>query len=614
VSFPQFEDIQNTFNEFWNATGPMEYTSMYGLADVWEGPMDGAVGMVTSGTTTILAVETYKDNVYVLQGGGISSWLKVITPDGARIYELRGAMILMTNSVLPKYFSMTVINENEVIAGYMYLNLEHQFYAPFGIDLAGIYHNPSFNISNTRVNSTAWLTSIRDIEGWHHILFSKASPDDCLPCETKKKYAKRDFSCREESYSRDATEMPGYQTDTLSYTRSGYGERLTRPRLDVDKCAKAMDQYTAVFNQIKVSPEDVGEVGSKISRYCPSTMYKNLMNHAHYSTGAVEMKDEYISKLLDGNNDIVYLVSKSRELVGEIGEFLYAIGPYLGDNDFTERLFRDTTWWAPVWFNANQDKLTTLDSTQSAYSLLFGVDMLRDFVPMLQGAGIAPDYDSSSAASMKWIIVGKEGTTPEKYSKNAMTYFSFPYSQCISGRKLFSEYDPFLYDGVCGVETRANGVIIWKTLYGYNSKISATFMSNDGVVSDVGAIETPRSFVPASTAPMAVSKGDGVWIIRDYYLRDVGDIDYVESTVKIGDEMETIISSGSAMMYANINEVTGNVGDGHCYMDGTLDSDWGRYDLDDGDIEWDRAWGNDGKQFDWIAGYSGYQIKTADRL
>jgi len=82
-------NVKKTFDEFWKTSPTGSETSMYGLADIWEGPSrDGSPYSAWTGASTVLAIETYKDNVYILQGGHNTSWLKVVTPNGQRMYEL----------------------------------------------------------------------------------------------------------------------------------------------------------------------------------------------------------------------------------------------------------------------------------------------------------------------------------------------------------------------------------------------------------------------------------------------------------------------------------------------------------------------------------------------
>jgi hypothetical protein len=618
VGFPKYSSVKDVFDEFW-ASGIESKTSMYGLSDVWEGPLDPSDSgpSVAPGSNTALAIDTYKDNVYLFYGGGTRSWLKVVTPDGPVIYDIGGQAILMTQSIHPKYFSMAVINENEVIAGYLYLNLEHQFMAPFGIDLAALYKNPSFSISNYRLSDSAWVTGIRDITGWNMVLFSKASAEDCLPCKTKKAFAKQKFSCKDIPYSKEALQLPGYKTGAMSYTGVGYSNRKKTPSLNPSKCIKALNQYAAVFNNVRVSPSDVGSVGAEMSRYCSSAMYTSMIDSAEYSSGSEKMRRDYIEKLArERVNDKELIIKESARLAGLIGEFIYSISEHLGDNDFTKSLIRDTEWWAPIWFNANNSKIQKLPEFKSVYSLLYSVKLQEEFIPLLLSAAKKPESTSGSPGSLGWILVGKENTQLSRYGKNNMTYFRFPRGQCISGRKIGNISSPLSIDGICGVETRADGVLLWAWKYGVgSSKLKLYKYSNDGIFSSVAS--TSVSGTPTSNAPMTAILGGSGWQISDYYYTG-SSISSVGTEMKIGKEISGIVGSGGEISwYANLNDTIGPwAAPDNAYGDGLLDQHPGRFDLgvDSPLVYQGRTWGNDGAQFSWISGYTGFQVAVSGLL
>lgn len=620
MAYSSASDIEATFDEFWNQGRAFSNTAMFGLADIWEGPVaDGSSGVGEHvGNNTVMAVETYKDNVYVLQGGGTHSWLKVVTPDGIAMYDIGDMLILMTDNMWPPYFCMTVLNEHEVIAGYLYLNLKFQYMAPFGIDMADLYRNPSFNISNSRANKGTWVTGVRDISGWHLYVHSKTSPDNCLPCSAKKSFAKGDFSCVDIDYSRPALEMPGYRMEDLSYSQGiSYGARIPRQSPNLGKCMKAINDYAAVFNHVKISPDDLGNIGMQVSNNCSSVMYKNMVVASEFKAGGAIMADTYLDRLMGGNNDIAYLIGESVRLTGIIGSFIKDISSSLGDNDFTRLLIQDTVWWAPIWFSANQSAVGALDRNASAYSLLRNVT-LNDFIMLLLGvAGGGGGGSSSTVSSMGWVVVGKSGTTPTKMGKNNMTYFRFPGAQCISVRKIGSIDGALTIDGIAQLETRANGIVVWAWKYHrIESDIIAYFISNDGVLSEVGRAGTGPEFSPVSGAAMAASDAGDKWIVKDYYLADFGSVEYVEITVNGGSEMETLKKGSMVSNYANVNEIIGAIGtpDASYYGDGTLEQHQGRFGLDSNQVTKALSWGNDGKQYSFIAGYSGLQIKTSDRI
>jgi hypothetical protein len=411
--------------------------------------------------------------------------------------------------------------------------------------------------------------------------------------------------------------MPGYESSSLSYTDHGYGARIKKPVMSVEKCAAAINRYSAVFNHIKVSPEDVGLTGRDISKYCSSAMYYNMVNASEYNAGAKEMRKTYLKKLLDGNNDKGYIKSESKKLAGIIGGYINAISSSLGDNNFTRTMFRNTEWWAPIWFNANKSKVDSLDDKFSCYQLLYSVDLKKEFIPMLlqMAASPVPSGSDSFLGPMGWVLVGKSGHSVSKYGKHNMTYFRFPFSSCISTRKLFTLPNPTEVDGICGVETRANGILIWGWRYDIDSTLNAYFYSNDGVFSRLGSTKCGSNFAPTSGSPMAVSDGGAEWIVKDYYYSG-SNIEYVTTNVKKGGEMETLMKTSMVLNAANINEFTGNIlGTEGAYQDGVLDDNQGRFDLDDGSVSDERGWGiGERKKFNWMGGYVGYMIMSADKL
>ncbi len=613
MPLPEYTDVENAFDVFWNSAAASN-TSMYGLVDLWEGPLEDGGG-APPGNNTVMAIDTYKNNVYVFYGGGIKSWIKVITPDGPILYELGALPILMTQSIHPKYFSMAVLNENEIIAGYIYINLEHQFMAPFGLDLSQLYKNPSFNISNFRLSDGAWITAVRDVSGWKMITFAKASPDDCLPCASKKMYAKQSFECKEIEYSREPLLAMGHNNGTMAYSGVGIGTRVPTPVVNPEKCARAMNQYAAIFNHQKISPDDVGIVGTEMSRYCSSAMYRNMVNVSEYKTGSEKLMKEYLEELIrNGHNDINMIRTESAKLTGIIGEYLYEIRDSLGENDFTRGLMRDTSWWGPIWFNANQGKLGELSDDKSAYSLLYYVDMVEDFIPLLKASAKKPSSATSGFSGMGWILVGKQGSALSKYGIGNMTYFKFPKSICISGVSVGRISGPRTISGVCGVETRPDGIYFWAWKYSISaSTISLYRYSNDGVFTNVASASAPGT--PTSNSPMSVSLSGDKWKVHDFFYTGSG-ISSVSTEVEMSKAMQTLTGYDEISWYANYNETVGPwAAPDNAYGDGLLESHPGRFDLGNTSplISQGRVWGNDGPQFD-IRGYTGYQIKSASNL
>ncbi len=608
-------EIEETFSEFWNVPPIFSNTAMFGVVDIWEGPVaPGQVGRgINAGTNTVMGVETYKNNVYILQGGANYSWLKVITPDGTKIYDLTAYLCFMTQSIFPPYFSLTVLNEYEVIAGYYYLNLRHQFCSPYGLSVDDMYKNTAFNISNTRTSHGTWVSAVRDYGGWNVYVNSKTSPDNCLPCSVKKSVAKVNFSCVEILFSSHVRELRGYETEQLSYSQGpGYGSKIPLQAMNPTECMKALNDYAAVFNHIKISPDDLGEIGLQVSSNCSTVMYKNMVTVTEYKMRSQVMADEYIERLMSGDNDTTYLLGESKELTGLIGEFLYDISSSLGDNDFTKTLIEDTVWWASLWFTANKSDVQELGEKESAYSLLSGIQ-LDDFVVLLLSLA-APNGGKTeeSLNTMSWILVGKEGTTPIKMGKNNMTYFRFPSAQCISVKKIARIENAFSIDGICSVETRANGILFWAWKYEKHPILKAFLVSNDGVLSSVGEIVCDDAFSPVSGSAMAASDAGGTWIVRDYYLADFNQIEYVETEVEGGNELTALKESQMITNFANVNEVTGiPLETNNNYGDGMLDDEHGRYGLDSGEVNKFYAPGGEGYAY---SGYSQLQLESGFRL
>ena len=215
------------------------------------------------------------------------------------------------------------------------------------------------------------------------------------------------------------------------------------------------------------------------------------------------------------------------------------------------------------------------------------------------------------------------GTAPVKYSKTSMTYFRFPFSICMSSTKLFSIGEREI-DYICDVETRPDGVLIW----GWKDKstlknrmyieLRCYKVSNDGAFNLIGSEDIGYSFSPVDNSAKGVKIDGDSWIVRDYFLKDsvAGGIGHVETKVAISADMAEVIGASNTMTYANVNEISGNEGMAKSvihYSDGMLERDYSSYDLDDGFVGIP-AWGNDGKQYKWVSGYSGYQIHNSDLL
>lgn len=631
------EEINNTFMEFWNKSYDEIFLSMAGLADIWEGPTDSGFGM-DAGSSTILATKIYNDKIFIAQGGGLQTLLKVVSPNGIEIYDLGSQLTLMTHTAQDVYGSMAVINENEVILGYMYVNLEMLFMAPYGIDLSALWRNPAAKIVPTRISTSSWIVAIRDNYDWRVFITKKESPEDCLPCLSKKENAKdgTSFECREEAYSRSALEISGYKASraslgaggaSLSVTKmGGFGkmERISRPTPDNKKCLEAIDEYTRIFNKAKISPSDIGSVGQKMSSSCSRVMYLAMLQIVDYKSKTKSLYNTYLKKFMQKEQSSRELLDESKNIVQLISTMLGELKNVRRDSDLLKSIFSDQIWWGPIWFVGNQSKILGLESDENAYSLLNRVKY-EDFVDVILTASNGLDSSKSTPLPMGWIIMSGKNQTPIKYGKESMTYFRFPFSVCTSTRPLFSTSN-MDFRSICEVETRPDGALVWvwvdkSTLWNKQYIILRCYkVSNDGILStlDEVVIGYDMSPVDDSAKTVGVSEDSDYWIVRDYYIKDSqsGGIGYVESKVAISSDMQEIYGASASTYYSNCNEMSGAEGSSTGtmkYVEGTLERDWSQLDLDDNKIS-SLAWGNDGKQYSFVAGYTGYQIHASGEL
>lgn len=629
--------INGIFREFWDKTYDEIYTSMAGMADIWEGP--GNYQNSYAGAGTIIGMQYYNDKLFIVQGGGLQTFIKVISPNGVEIHMLNSQACLITHTSRDVYGSICVINDNELIIGYLYVNLELQFSAPYGLDLAELWDNPSVKITSARVSSTSWVTAIRSIGSTQFFLYSKASPEDCLPCEVKKSSVGSGlvkFSCVEERYSMAAQTIQSFRASrsmmatgaSMSVTSMGglgFFDKKPMPRANTAECILAMDEYVSLFNKARISPADIGEVGQKMSRSCSRVMYGNMLQTIQYKKEAELMHDDFIEAYIAGKEDNSDVYDKSVEIVSLIAPLLGELINSMSDNEMMRSIFSDQIWWAPLWFVDNKDKFIGVEGRINPYNLLHTVKF-EDFMEVLiNAASSMPPLSPSQPLPMGWIIMSDANSTPVKYSKTSMTYFRFPFATCMSSTKLFTlgDYD---IDSICDIETRGDGVIIWawkdtSTLKNrMYMKLKCYKVSNDGVFAEIGTVDIGYALSPVDNSAKAVgiSSDNTYWIVRDYFLKDSvsGGIDYVETKVNISSDMTTVMNAGNSIGYANVNEITGiealAKGTVH-YSDGMLETDYAPIDLDDNFIGIS-SWGNDGKQYSWVKGYSGYMIHSADLL
>jgi len=627
--------VRNIFREFWDKTYDEIYTSMSGMADLWEGPVEGGGGQMV-GVNSILGIRIFNDRIYVVQGGGLKTFIKVFTPNGMEIYDIGVRACLLTNSPRDIYGSITVINDDELIIGYLYINLTLQFSAPYGHDLSTLYKNPAAKYSVARISSTSWVTAVRDSQGWHVFLNTKANPEDCLPCQVKEDAAigTPKFTCAEINYSQNAQVIGAYRASRSMLSSGanasissmgGFGlmDSIPMPQTNPLDCLNTMDEYVALFNKARISPADVGNVGQKLSRNCSRVMYGNMLQTMQYKREVELEHDKYIEAFIQGTEDNSAFLTKMQALVGLITPLLGEIAGSLTDSEMTRNLFSDQIWWGPVWMVANSQEFVGTPNRVNPYTLLHTVDFNVFIQTLIAAASALGGPQSFPSLPMGWVVMSDANTAPVKYSATSMTYFRFPFSLCMSTQKLFSTGN-FDFDAICDVETRPDGVIIWawndnSTLNNkMHTQLKCYKISNDGVhrLIDTLTIGYEMSPVDSSAKSVGIDENKTYWIVRDYYLKDsqAGGIGYVETKVDISQDMTQILGVSSVTNYSNLNEVHGkDIINSTYYSDGLLERNYEQYDLDDGFMGVP-AWGNNGRQYDFVSGYSGYQIHSPDLL
>ena len=610
---------------------------MAGIADIWEGPIEGGAYPIEDGASTILAIKVFNDKIFIAQGGGLTTFLKVLSPNGIEIYNLGANMSLMTHTAQDVYGSMAVISDYEIVLGYMYINLKMLFIAPYGIDLSGFWRNPAVKVVPTRVSSSSWTISLRDGVNWRTYLVSKESPENCLPCKTKVKIASdlASFECREENYSRHALNISGYKADrnmmesgvSLSVSRmGGLGamKPISRPKVDNKKCNEAIEEYSRIFNKSKISPSDVGVIGQKMSNSCSKVMFLSMLQIVEYKEESIRVHNDYIKDILGNNGDQSGLIDDCKNIVQLIYPMLSELKKTSSDSDFLKDIFKRQEWWGPIWIIGNGSKVTALNKSQSAYTLI-GKVRYEEFLQTILDATNNEDDTSTTPLPMGWVIMADKNQTPIKYGKESVTYFRFPFAICTSTRPLFTvgNHD---FNSVCEIETRADGVLVWvwddrSTLWNKQwMRLRCYKISNDGVLTTLDEIDIGYDMSPVddSAKSVGVAEDSSYWIVRDYFIKDSvnGGIGYVESKVNISTEMQEIYGASASMYYSNCNEMSGAEGSSSStmkYRDGTLEHDWSLFDLDDNRMR-SLAWGNDGTQYSFVSGYTGYQIAVAGEL
>lgn len=631
------QKIDSIIRDFWDKDYDEIFLSMAGLADIWEGYLGEKNAYSSNSLPTILGIKIYNDKIFIAQGGGLQTFIKVLSPNGIQIYDLGSQLTLMTHTAMDVYGSMAVINDHEIVLGYMYINLSRLFMAPYGIDLATLWDNPSVKIVTSRVNDTSWVVMIRDYLSWRGMLVTRESPEDCLPCETKKRLSKNkdSFECEEIKYGRHALVVKGFTgsredvDNGVSLSVAGMNgmhklKEIQPPENNDEECLKAIDQYVTAFNRQKISPKDVGLIGRQISNNCSRLMYTNMLEIIEYKQRSHDAYIDFAKQFVAGTQSIPDLINECKINVTLISTMLASLSELDDTSSFLRTIFRDKIWWGPIWFIANRATLEEKPNI-NPYRYLDGISY-ESFIDTIKSAGISATPEEAPNLPMGWIVMARKGRKPVKYGRESMTYYRFPFAICTSTRTLF-EIDAFEFNTVCEIETRADGMIVWawddrSTLWNKMwMRLVAYKLSNDGVFKKIDQIDIGYTMSPMedSAKSVGIAEDNSYWIVRDYYLKDSinGGIGYVETKVDLAQDMKELYDTDQVSPYANINEISGMEGQAKGtvhYSNGMLEHNWEKYDLDDDRISRIPAWGNNGASFDFVSGYTGYQIHVSGEL
>ena len=630
-AFPIDVDMAySKYREFWDKDYSEIFLTMAGIGDVWESP-SGNFENSFVGISTIGGIEIYKDKIYIVQGYGMQTIVKVISPQGIEIYGIGPTGILMKSCNRGLQGNLTVLNDDELIVGYMYVNLKRLFSAPYGIDLGSLYGNKYWKISNSRVSSVAWVSGVQDLGGWSIALFKRAAMEDCFDCDIKKKLAAENkaFECEQIdnsfnlhgfSFAKKATRSMIATGVSMSISRMGGLELMDDikpPSGDGVTCLQAIAKYQKVFKKQKPSASEIGNVGNLISEKCSSYMMRYVVEISSYRESVDQMYENYVEKSIRGDADAnEWLIQNSRDVVSLIAPALSDITATAIDNNTIDLLFEDIVWWAPIWFIANPDKVLE-GQIGAAYNTARLID--RDnFIKALKNAAMsAPPLPSDSPFKVKWVLASPAGTKPAKFVKNTATFYSFPMGICYSA-DIIARADRDAFDWICEVETRADGMLIWawKNVSPLNEKFDMVLkcfkVTNDGQFTEIASTHVGRWGTPlsGSAKAVAVSPDNTFFVVRDYYLKNskTGPIAFTEVKVNINADMTEILNLPIVNHYANIDEVTldymqTNI---HHWNDGLFESDWSDFDLDDNTVRMMTGQSIDYLSF--VKGYSAYKV------
>lgn len=603
------EEVAEYIEEFWTTSHNDTYTTMAGLADIWEGPVPEGGGHGFS--NTVFGIKAFADKIYVVQGT-MPTFIKVFSPNGIDVYDIFSYGVFCTFQNSNPYGSFDVISENTIVIGPILYDLTKLFGIFTGVDARALTQDTWIQYSIQRINSISWLSAVRTYDGWELYVNKLESYENCLPCIVKQALKKEgfEFNCIDEEIdlNMNGLGINGYSTGRNgaggpSVSRSGGFQNFTKHAYDSGtdalECMSALDDYTVAFNKSSINPKDIGLIGEKVSKKCSTLVFRNVVSITEYKKRGVLVHDEYISKKINLDTSAnKYLLDESKGLIVLIMPLLEEISNSTGDTLATKNLFSTQIFWAPIYFALNTYELKELPDTDNLYTIASRISF-DDFLLMLVNAAASFTPSSGTEPSMTgrigWSIMSDINHTPKKLDKNSATFFKFPYN-CIS-ISLVSILPRHDLDSVCGVETRKDGMYIWAWKdYGWfrtGIRKDADFdlmcykitSNGDSVLLDTISIGDSLTPVIGDTKAVGYNKSTRTWTILDYYISDshTGSIKAVQSFVQANSQMGDLMDRESIISSSNLNEVTSYGADNSRYLpDGMLESDWEEIDLDTG--------------------------------
>ena len=622
--------VYQQYRKFWDTSYKEHFLTMAGIADIWESPQ-GNFENSFNGIDTIGGLQIYKDRIFIVQGYGMQTLVKVISPSGIEVYGLGANAMIMKSCNKGLEGNFTVLNEDELIIGYLYVNLKRQFSAPFGIDLSELYGHKNWKVVNARINSTSWLNGLQGPDGWKLVVLKRSSMEDCFDCNLKRQLASasKKFQCEQEDRSFTMRGFSFAKRATRSMLQTGVSTSITRmgglskmddiplPASSGAGCLYAIERYRDVFKFKNPNIQDIGEAGSLVSEKCASYMLQYVVEIGSYRDKTEYLYDEYTHKSINGDADThEWLLKESKDALSTIAPALTDIVATSTDDGSLDALFSDIVWWAPLWFVMQDSKIKSIP-IGDAYAAARRVDKDSFISALKNAAKTAPGLPKERNFGVKWVLTSQDGTKPTKLAKNTATFYSFPMGICYS-MDLIATIDRKAFDWICEVETRADGLIIWawKDKAEYEKRFDMVLkcfkLTLDGIFTEIASLDTGRDSTPlsGSAKSVSVSSDNTFFMVKDYYLVDgeKGPIDYTETKVEINADMTEILNLPVVNHYANLDEFTLDFTMPNIYHwgDGMFEKDWKDFDLDDSQVRMMESKKIDYATF--IKGYSTYKV------